>query len=303
MSTTTADRHLDSGSGLRAARWLSMIAVVLVAAASAAGLWINGLYQDPESVAAMFRGYDLVTLVVVAPLLAATLLQGVRDRPRAQLLWVSMLAYCVYNYAYYVFGAEFNAAFLAHVAIVTVSIYALVLSLAQLDVAGLARRFRPRTPVRAVATILLLLAVPLAAIWISSALDFAITGVVPEDPSHLVVPVALTRLGAVLDLSLLVPAYTLAAILLWRRDAWGYLLATMMLVSGAIHQVSYIAAMVFQDRAGIHGAAFDPVEPVIAVLFLAASTVLLANMRRGGSDVVATTSEPERRLVRHAADG
>jgi hypothetical protein len=61
--------------------------------------------------------------------------------------------------------------------------------------------------------------------------------------------------------------------------------------------------MVFQDRAGIHGAAFDPVEPVIAVLFLAASTVLLANMRRGGSDVVATTSEPERRLVRHAADG
>jgi hypothetical protein len=28
--------------------------------------------------------------------------------------------------------------------------------------------------------------------------------------------------------------------------------------------------MVFQDRAGIHGAAFDPVEPVIAVLFLAA---------------------------------
>jgi hypothetical protein len=118
-----------------------------------------------------------------------------------------------------------------------------------------------------------------------------------------VVPVTFTRLGGVLDLSLLVPAYTLAAILLWRRDAWGYLLATMMLVSGAIHQISYLAAMVFQDSAGIPGAAFDPVEPVVALLFLTAATLLLANVRRGGSDVVATTSEPERPLVRHAADG
>jgi hypothetical protein len=39
------------------------------------------------------------------------------------------------------------------------------------------------------------------------------------------------------------------------------------------------------------------------VLFLTAATLLLANMRRGGSDVAATTSEPERPLVGHAADG
>ena len=37
--------------GLQAARRLSAILVVLLAAASAAGLWIDSLYQDPESVA------------------------------------------------------------------------------------------------------------------------------------------------------------------------------------------------------------------------------------------------------------
>ena len=43
-----------------------------------------------------------------------------------------------------------------------------------------------------------------------------------QEPSQLVVPVTFTRLGAVLDLSLLVPAYLLAAVWLWRRRASGY---------------------------------------------------------------------------------
>jgi hypothetical protein len=252
---------------------------VLVAGASAAGLWAPGLYTDAAAVEAMFRGYDLVTLVVVAPLLALTLLPAWRDRPAAQLVRISMLAYCVYNYAYYLFGAQLNAALLAHVAIVTASLYALVLSLVALDVSGLAARFRLRTPVRTVAVILLVLGVPLAAIQVSGLGGFALTGAVPHEPSQLVVPLGFTRLGAVLDLSLLVPAYLLAAVWLWRRRAWGYLLATVVLVAGFMHQVSYIAGMLFQISADIPGAAFDPFEPFIVALFATGGGLLLANLR------------------------
>lgn len=262
-----------------AARWLTAAAAVVVAGASAAGLWAAGLYTDGAAVAAMFRGYDLVTLVVVAPLLALTLLPGWRERPAAQLLRVSMLTYCVYNYAYYLFGARLNAALLAHIAIFTASLYALVLSLVALDVDRFAGRFRPRTPVRTVAVIIGLLAVSLAAIQVSGLAGFALTGTLPQEPSRLVVPLVFTRLGAVLDLSLLVPAYLLAAVWLWRRRGWGFLLATAVLVAGALHQVSYIAGMLFQLVADIPGAAFDTIEPIIVALYAVGGGLLFANLR------------------------
>lgn len=264
------------------ARWLSMSVVALVTAASVAGLWMDGLYREPDALVQMLRAFDLVTLGVVAPLLALTLVPRFRHHPRAELLTPSMLAYCVYNYAYYIFGAELNALLLVQVAIFTTAIYALVLWFMRLDVPSLGSRFQPKTPVRAIAAILLLLGVPLAIIQLGTGLSFAMSGTVPEDPSVLVVPAELTRLGAVLDLSLLVPAYVLAAVLLWRRRAWGFVLATIVLVSGALHQVGYYAAMIFQNRAGIPGAAYDPFEPVILGLFVVAAALLLANMSAPG---------------------
>lgn len=267
--------------GLQAARRLSAILVVLLAAVSVAGLWIDGLYQDPESVGAMLRGYDLVTLVVVAPLLAVTLLPGLRRSPRAQLLWVSMLAFSVYNSALYVFGTQFNDVFLLHVAVFSLSVFALILALANLDIAWIGRHYRARTPVRWISVLLGLLAVALGGMWIFFSLRFAVTGEVPQEPSKLVLPTASTHLGWVLDLALLVPLYVLAAVLLWRRAAWGYLLATVALVAGTVHQLSYMVALLFQANAEVPGAtAFDPQEPFITAAFLIAATSLLANVRR-----------------------
>lgn len=266
--------------GLRTARVLSAVAVVLIVAASAGGLLIGGLYEDDESVAAMLRGYDLITLVVAAPVLAATLLPGMWTRPRAQLLWVGMLAYCVYNYALYLFGTQYNSVFLLHIAVFTVSVYALALALTHLDVHGLARRFAERTPVRTVSAILALLAIALGTMWVSAAIRFVATGQLPEETSELVVPFVITRLGHALDLSLLVPAYLLAAVLLWRRKPWGYTLATMLLVAGVVHQIGYMIALLVQVSADIPGAsAFDPFEPVIALAYVTALVLLLANMR------------------------
>jgi hypothetical protein len=128
----------------------------------------------------MFRSYDLVTLGLVTPLLALTLLPAWRDRPAAELLRVSMLAFSVYNYAYYLFGAQLNAVLLIHVAIFTASLNALALSLVAVDVGRLAARFRPRTPVHIVAMILLLLGLPLATFQLSGLVGYALTGTLPR---------------------------------------------------------------------------------------------------------------------------
>jgi hypothetical protein len=95
MNTTIVNRpkgraekapQVQLASGLRWARLLSVVIVVLMAVASDAGLLVGGLYQDPDSVSAMLRGYDLVTLAVAIPVLAVTLLPALRRSARTQLL-------------------------------------------------------------------------------------------------------------------------------------------------------------------------------------------------------------------------
>jgi hypothetical protein len=266
MSTQPAPLPSPSEPAARAASWLTATTAALVAGVSALGLFTADLYTDGAAVEAMFRGFDLITLVVVAPLLAASLLPGWRDRPAVQLVRLSLLAYCVYNYACYLFGAELNAALLAHIAAFTAALYALMLTLVAIDVHQLARHVREATPVRTVTVIVLLLALPLAAFQISGLAGFALAGTVPDEPSQL---------------SLLVPAYLLAAVWLWRRRPWGLLLATIVLLAGALHQLSYVSAMLFQLDADIPGAAFDLYEPAIIALYLLGSVLLLANLRTG----------------------
>jgi hypothetical protein len=229
----------------------------------------------------MFRAYDAVTLAIVGPtLLGASLVDG-RGSFRARLVCASMLAYTVYTSAFYVFGAQFNRLFLVHVIVFSGSIFALIVTLQRLDVADAATRFRERTPVRFLSAILGILAGSLGAMWILSSLRFALSGEVPVEASHLILPTPITHLGYVMDLAFLVPGYALAAILLWRRSGLGYVLATVLVISGALHQVSYMTALVFQAREGVPGArGFDPAEPFILAAYTCAAALLLFNVRR-----------------------
>jgi hypothetical protein len=268
---------------------LSSVLVGLLVAGSALGLLVGGLYRDPAPVAAMFRGYDLVALTIIAPLLAVTSLPFLRGSARAELVRTGMLAYAVYHSAVYVFGTEFNAIFLIHVATFSLSVLALSLTLARMDVAEIARRFADRTPARAIGGVLLFLAATLAVVWSVPALRFAVTGELPQEGSELIVPLVITHLGWALDLSLLVPAYVIAGVLLYQRAPWGFVLATVVLIAGVLQQVDYMAALVFQAAARIPGASgFDPIEPFIAAIYLVGAAVMLARVRGTGRTALAT---------------
>lgn len=268
-----ADR---ASSRLRTPYLLSAAIAVLMVVASAAGLWLHGLYQDPAWASASFRGGDLATLMIAAPLLAGALLRSLRGSQRAQLVWLGMLAYSVYNYAFYVFGAAFNDIFLVHVALFSLSIFALALGMANLDVAGIGRRFRTCTPARWISGYLLLVAAVLGGMWSYHALRFAATGKLPETAF----PASGLHLIFTLDLALLVPSLALASVLLWRRAAWGYLLGTLLSVYGAAYQLNFILATVFQANAHVAGvSAFDPLAPLLTLAFLVCAVLLLGNLR------------------------
>jgi hypothetical protein len=259
---------------------LSVLALALMSLSSVVGLVAPELYGEPASVASMLRAYDVVTLVVVVPILGIALLGLRHGSATAQLVWVGMLAATVYTNAYHVFGTGFNDGFLLHVAAFSGSLFALVLALSTLDVSGVAKRFSVRTPVRWISGVLAVLAIALGGMWIFYALWFAMTGQIPEGSALVETPIVV-HLGYTLDLALLVPSYALAAVLLWRRAAWGYVMAAVLLIAGTIHQLGYLLALSFQAAAGVPGAtAFDPMEPPVALAFLVSAAALLAGVSR-----------------------
>ena len=270
---------------LHAANLWTAAALVLALGASLAGLLFDGVYTGEAPTAAMLRGYDLATAVLVAPALGIAVWTSRRGSAGAEVVSASLLAYLTYTYAYYLFGTGFNDLLLLHAAVVATGVVALALQLTALDVAAVANRLGSGARVRGAAVVLGILAVALGGMWVYFALRNAVTGDVPAG-SRLVETDTVVHLGMALDLSLLVPLYAAAAYLLWRRAAWGFVLGTIALLAGVLHQVSYLVAMPFQVAADIPDAvSFDPGEPVIVLLYLLGFFLLVRRPKTGPARV------------------
>jgi hypothetical protein len=272
-------RAVATESGISSAYLWTATSALLALAASLAGLLWHDLYTGPASTAEMLRGYDLVTAAVVAPGIWVGTWMAHRRLVRAWVASASLSVYLVYTYAYYLFGTGFNDLFLLHAAVFATAVVALTLHMAHVDAAAFAARARTAPGVRGAAVVLAVLAVALGAMWVYFGLDNAFTGAIPPG-SQLVETAAIVHLGMALDLTLLVPLYAVAAVLLWRRAGWGYALGAISLVAGVLHQLSYIVAMAFQAAADIPGAvSYDPAEPVIVLMYLLGAALLLRRPR------------------------
>jgi hypothetical protein len=262
---------------LRPAYLLSLMIAALTIVASAGGLFIDGLYQDETLfvITAWFAN-DVITLVVAAPLLVGALLFLVRGSQRAQLVWLGMLDFTLYNFAFYLFGAAFNSFFLIYTLLFILSIFALIYGLVYLDVEAIHRRFRARTPVKWLSGYMALWAAILGIAWIAQSLAFVFTGQVPQVGGS----VEVFRLIAILDLSLVVSFVALGALWLWSRRPWGYVLAVIVNVKGAVYTLVLIAGSFVGANAGIDGA-MDLVGLWIffAVGCLISCVLLLGNMQ------------------------
>jgi hypothetical protein len=255
---------------------LSAIIAVLALVAAGGGLLIDDLYQGNALVTAGWYGNDLVTLLVAIPTLAVSLVLSVRGSRRAQLVWLGMLAYMLYNFAYYLFGAAFNSFFLLYIALFDLSMFALIFALARMDVGDIGRRFRSGTPVRWLAGYMVFVALGLTVVYGAQSLSFVVAGHVPE---IVTLTGHVTNVVFALDLSLVVPWFVLGAIWLWQRRPWGYVLASVVNVKGAVYMLALSAVTVSAVRAGES----DDLSQVglwgfIGVASLVASLLLLGNL-------------------------
>ena len=186
---------------------------------AALGLLIPGRYRDVEWIAATWWGNDLVTLGLAVPLLCFGWTRAVHGSTRGLLLWLGVLAYGVYNYAYYLFGAALNVFFplyLFAVLLFQLALIALVQHIAPMHVTAL---FRATTPVRVVGAYFVFVGAGLAAVWMAMWAAYVFGGrPTPIEPEAF-------KLVAALDTVLMVPALVTSGALLRRRQPWGYVIA------------------------------------------------------------------------------
>jgi len=259
-----------------AAYVLSFIIAALAVTASAGGLLIDGLYQGNAFLQAAWFGNDLVTLFVAVPLFVGSLIMAMRGSRRGHLVWLGMLAYMLYNFAYYLFGTVFNSFFLLYVAILDLSMMALLFALVRMDAAAVGRRFRPATPARWIAGFMVFVALGLTVVYGAMSLSFVTSGQIPE---IITLTGHVTNVVFALDLSLVVPWFILAAVLLWQRRPWGYVLATLLNVKGAVYMLALSAATVSGVQRGVSEDLSQlGLWAFIGVGSLIASVILIGNL-------------------------
>jgi hypothetical protein len=226
---------------------LSVIILLLMTAASVAGIFTEDIYRDNHLVTSGWYGNDWVTLLLAVPLLAISMVLSSRGSQAAQLFWMGMLFYALYNYAFYLFGAAYNSLFLVYVALLTLSGFALIFGLSGLNTKAVAARFKARTPTKGIAGFMTVVSLLLGVFHIGLSLNHLFTGQIPE---FVTIMDKTTNIISALDLSITVSVGLLGALWLWRRKPWGYVLAAIWNVKGAVYLTALSAATLTAFQSG-----------------------------------------------------
>jgi hypothetical protein len=188
--------------------------------ASVAGLAAaTAVYREETPVLAdAATAQDLVGLVVVAPLLLLLATATARGSSRCWLCLLGALSFNAYNYAIYAFSVHFGPLFLVWVAVLGLSLFALITGIAALE-AQVIRALFAEAPARVAGCFLVSMAVLFALVWLNEVVPDLAAGRPSTSAADWNLP---TNPVHVLDLAFFLPAVAISGVLLLRRHWLGY---------------------------------------------------------------------------------
>jgi hypothetical protein len=206
----------------RARVWLvlSIAAGALAMGGSVLGLARQGVYAELTDV---FRpqalAQDVVNLALVSPAMIVLAVLALRGSLRAYLVWLGVVAFTAYNYVIYAFAIPFGPLYFVWLAVLGMSIWALIGGLATLDTSAVETRCRPgRTSVVAALT-LIVVGLCFAGIWLIEDIPAFLGGDTPQSVVDIAAP---TNPVHILDLAFFLPAVFVSGALLLRRRPLGW---------------------------------------------------------------------------------
>jgi hypothetical protein len=220
----------------------------------------KGLYRhDSVSIATQAVAQDYVTLFLGIPLLFLSLLMAKRELMKGKLLLTGTLGYFLYTYVSYTFLSMYNSFFLLYVLLMSASFFAFTLSMMSFDIPKIQANFDEKLPVKFIGGFLFVSAFIFGVMWLAKIIPALQKDVAPAGIEHYT-----TMVIQALDLGFVIPISILAGILLINRNAFGYLLASVMILKEITLLTSLSLMVILQMLTGIKGLS---VMLVVVLLF------------------------------------
>lgn len=228
---------------------ITMILSVLLAIVSYCGVFIPLTYErDAASMAAQGVGQDIVDLFLIVPLLIVVLPFIKKDNKLSLFIHSGTLFYILYSLLIYSFGVHFNYLFLFYCFTLGVALYAFIYIIYVLSGMEIESWFDKKMPSKLIGIFLILISVMFYLLWFKDILPAIFNNTVPKSVSDynlLVNPVH------VIDIAFALPGLIITAILLLKRNKFGYIFTAIALEFIVLLTIVLIAMVIMLKIRGI----------------------------------------------------
>ena len=230
---------------------LSFIIAILMAVASISGLLYQTIVYPTEELLQSFLTNDVANLLIGLPMLLASMWLTRRGKLIGLLFWPGALFFVLYNYIVYVFAMPLNLAFLAHLALVMLSVYSLIGLLTNIDGKVVQQQLTGAVPERLAGGVLAGLGLLLFLLVIGAIVNALISQI----------PIAETELALHVADFLITPSWVICGVLLWQRKAFGYVAGLGLLFQASMLFIGLILVLLLQPF--LTAAVFSLVDVVV----------------------------------------
>lgn len=201
-----------------------------------------GIYKNNSiSVVAQGLAQDLVSLVLGIPILIYALILFNKNQLKGKLLLSGLLGYFLYTYLSYTFLWFFNPLFLLYIAIMSLSLFAMILTIFTIDIEKLAQSFKSTLPIKRIGYFQIFTGLLVALMWLWQIIPASLNNQSPVILEHYT-----TLVIQALDLGIVVPIAIVSGVLLLKRKSMGYLLSSIVIIKTSALLMS-ITVMIFNQ--------------------------------------------------------
>jgi len=237
----------------------SIFLFFLVTVTAFYGLFVPGAYsRETANWATQARAQDWADLLLAAPILLVSAILAYKKSSKAYLVWLGTLFFIVYSFLLYAFLVHFNAMFPVYMAVLGLSIYLLIFSLAQ-ERTLVEKIYHTENWSRKGSAILLLVSgIIFYFVWGKEIFSNLVAGTVPGN----VIETGLPTNGVyVIDTAFCLPALVIGGYRLLMRRKLGYVLGGGLLVFSTLMAGNITLLMGYSSAKGF------PAETPVMVVF------------------------------------
>jgi hypothetical protein len=195
-------------------------------------------YNSNALVAEGGVAWDAVTLFFSIPLLLLSLVWFRKGSIRGSLLLAGTLSYFLYQYLSYSVGWAFNQYFLLYVAIYSLSLISLIFTVLTIKVSKLPEAISNKFPRKTISIYLLFIGGFFMLLWLGTILPSIINNSVPDLKGQT------TLVTQALDLGIIVPFCFASGILLLKKNAYGYLFSSIVIMKSLTMSLALVSMAV-----------------------------------------------------------